>query len=96
MWGSGTLLIEVPCRHVTSSQINRKEFALKSGTTRSGLVSEILKGPAQEGKECFVPLVGYDKAPPAVRKALQISKLPIYLTMLAFVEEFFLNPKRTP
>ena len=73
MCGSGTLLIEAAMQACDiPSQINRKEFAFeKWNDYDQGLFVTIRKAMLKRVKECFVPLVGYDKAPSAVRKALQ-------------------------
>ena len=73
MCGSGTLLIEAAMQACNMpSQINRKQFAFeKWNDYDEGLFSTIRKAMLNKANECFVPLVGYDKAPSAVRKAQQ-------------------------
>jgi putative N6-adenine-specific DNA methylase len=73
MCGSGTILIEAAMQACNiPSQINRKHFAFeKWNDYDSDLFITIREAMLNRVKECFVPLVGYDKAPSAVRKAKQ-------------------------
>ena len=73
MCGSGTLLIEAAMQACNiPSQINRKHFAFeKWNDYEADLFETIREAMLNRIKECLVPIVGYDKAPSAVRKALQ-------------------------
>ena len=99
MCGSGTLLIEAAMQACDiPSQINRKEFAFeKWNDYDQGLFVTIRKAMLKRVKECFVPLVGYDKAPSAVRKALQnieAANLSDYVSIRR--RDFFKTQKEHP
>ena len=70
---SGTLLIEAAMQACNiPSQINRKYFAFEKWSDyEADLFETIREAMLNRIKECLVPIVGYDKAPSAVRKALQ-------------------------
>ena len=99
MCGSGTLLIEAAMQACDiPSQINRKEFAFeKWNDYDQGLFVTIRKAMLKRVKECFVPLVGYDKAPSAVRKALlniEAANLSDYVSIRR--RDFFKTKKEHP
>ena len=73
MCGSGTILIEATMQACNiPSQINRKQFAFEKWKDYDAdLFTTIREAMLNRVKECFVPLMGYDKAPSAVRKAQQ-------------------------
>ena len=99
MCGSGTLLIEA-AMHACDipSQINRKEFAFeKWNDYDQDLFVTIRKAMLNRVKECFVPLVGYDKAPTAVRKAqqnIEAANLSDYISIRR--RDFFKTQKEHP
>ena len=99
MCGSGTLLIEA-AMHACDipSQINRKEFAFeKWNDYDQDLFVTIRKAMLNRVKECFVPLVGYDKAPSAVRKAqqnIEAANLSDYISIRR--RDFFKTQKEHP
>lgn len=99
MCGSGTLLIEAAMQACDiPSQINRKEFAFeKWNDYDQGLFVTICKAMLKRVKECYVPLVGYDKSPSAVRKALQnieAANLSEYISIRR--RDFFKTQKEHP
>ena len=73
MCGSGTILIEATMQACNiPSQINRKQFAFEKWKDYDAdLFTTIREAMLNRVKECFVPIMGYDKAPSAVRKAQQ-------------------------
>ena len=99
MCGSGTILIEAAMQACNiPSQINRKQFAFQRwkdyddelfGTIREAMLNRV--------KECFVPFIGYDKAPSAVRKAQQniaAANLSDYISIQRI--DFFKTTKEHP
>lgn len=99
MCGSGTLLIEAAMQACDiPSQINRKEFAFeKWNDYDQDLFVTIRKAMLNRVKECFVPLVGYDKAPSAVRKAqqnIEAANLSDYISIRR--RDFFKTQKEHP
>jgi len=99
MCGSGTLLIEAAMQACDiPSQINRKEFAFeKWNDFDEDLYVTIRKAMLDRVKECFVPLVGYDKAPSAVRKAqqnIEAANLSDYISIRR--RDFFKTRKEHP
>ncbi len=99
MCGSGTLLIEAAMQACNiPSQINRKEFAFeKWNDYDEDLYVTIRKAMLDRVKECFVPLVGYDKAPSAVRKAqqnIEAANLSDYISIRR--RDFFKTRKEHP
>ena len=99
MCGSGTLLIEAAMQACDiPSQINRKEFAFeKWNDYDQDLFVTIRKAMLNRVKECFIPLVGYDKAPSAVRKAqqnIEAANLSDYISIRR--RDFFKTRKEHP
>ena len=99
MCGSGTLLIEAAMQACDiPSQINRKEFAFeKWNDYDQDLFVTIRKAMLNRVKECYVPLVGYDKAPTAVRKAqqnIEAANLSDYISIRR--RDFFKTQKEHP
>ncbi|MDG1824264.1 MAG: THUMP domain-containing protein [Flavobacteriaceae bacterium] len=98
MCGSGTLLIEAAMQACNiPSQINRKQFAFeKLNDYDADLFLTIREAMLNRVKECFVPLVGYDKAPSAVRKAqqnIEAANLSDYISIQR--RDFFKTKKDT-
>ena len=73
MCGSGTILIEAAMQACNiPSQINREFFAFQKWSDYDeNLFLTIRKAMLNRVRECIIPLIGYDKAPSAVRKAQQ-------------------------
>ena len=99
MCGSGTLLIEAAMQACNiPSQINRKQFAFKKWNDYDAdLFATIRMAMLNKVKECFVPLMGYDKAPSAVQKAqqnLKAAKLSDYISIER--RDFFKTKKNLP
>lgn len=99
MCGSGTLLIEAAMQACNiPSQINRKQFAFeKWNDYDADLFATIRMAMLNKVKECFVPLMGYDKAPSAVQKAqqnLKAAKLSDYISIER--RDFFKTKKKHP
>ena len=99
MCGSGTLLIEAAMQACNiPSQINRKQFAFeKWNDYDADLFATIRMAMLNKVKECFVPLMGYDKAPSAVQKAqqnLKAAKLSDYISIER--RDFFKTKKNHP
>ena len=99
MCGSGTLLIEAAMQACNiPSQINRKQFAFEKWNDHDeDLFATIRMAMLNKVKECFVPLMGYDKAPSAVRKAqqnLKAAKLSDYISIER--RDFFKTKKNHP
>ena len=99
MCGSGTILIEAAMQACSiPSQINRKEFAFeKWNDYDQDLFVTIRKAMLNRVKECFVPLVGYDMAPSAVRKAkqnIEAANLSDYISIGR--RDFFKTQKEHP
>jgi len=99
MCGSGTLLIEAAMQACNiPSQINRKQFAFEKWNGFDvALFSNIREAMLNRVKECFVPLVGYDKAPSAVRKAqqnIEAANLSDYISVQR--RDFFKTKKDYP
>ena len=86
MCGSGTLLIEAAMQACNiPSQINRTHFAFeKWNDFDTDLFVTIREAMMNRVKECFVPIVGYDKAPSAVIKAqknIEAANLTDYISI---------------
>jgi putative N6-adenine-specific DNA methylase len=99
MCGSGTLLIEAAMQACNiPSQINRKQFAFeKWNDYDADLFATIREAMLNRVKECFVPLMGYDKAPSAVRKAqqnIEAANLSDYISIHR--KDFFKTQKDHP
>ena len=99
MCGSGTLLIEAALQACAiPSQINRKAFAFeKWHDYDKELFATIRNAMLDNVKECFVPLVGYDKAPSAIRKArqnIEAAHLSDYIHIQR--KDFFTTQKEHP
>ena len=99
MCGSGTLLIEAAMQACNiPSQINRKQFAFENWNDYDAdLFATIREAMLNRVKECFVPLMGYDKAPSAVRKAqqnIEAANLSDYISIRR--RDFFKTQKNHP
>ncbi len=98
MCGSGTILAEaamIACN--IPANINRKEFAFEKWQDwDSDLFDQILESLLKKTKEFHYSILGYDKAPSAVRKALdniQNANLDDYVTITQ--ADFFETEKNT-
>ena len=99
MCGSGTILIEAAMQACNiPSQINRKHFAFQRWNDYdTDLFVTIREAMLNRVKECFVPIIGYDKAPSAVQKAQQNIKsanLSDYISISR--NDFFISKKNHP
>jgi len=96
MCGSGTILIEAAMQACNiPSQINRKHFAFEKWNDYDlDLFTTIREAMLNRTKECFVPFVGYDKAPSAVRKAQQNIEAANLSDYISIVRRDFFKTKK--
>src|SRR6056300_1457674 len=99
MCGSGTLLIEaamIACN--IPPNLNRKEFAFQKWTDWDNeLYTKIEESSLNKVREFTHKIIGYDKAPSAIRKAqqnIENANLSEFITL--YSQDFFTSTKENP